>query len=130
LIQTIGRAARNANGRVLLYADNMTESMQAALDETARRRAIQMEYNEQHGIVPKTVTKAVFNEVGDVNEKVDKKRKFIYNKDGTWDAESLRKEIANLTKKMRKAAEDLDFERAAEIRDTIHKMEDDLLLLE
>lgn len=130
LIQTIGRAARNANGRVLLYADNMTESLRAALDETARRRAIQMEYNEKHGIVPKTVTKAVFSEVGDTNEKVDKKRKFIYNKDGTWDAESLRKEIAVLTKRMRRAAEDLDFEQAAIIRDTIHKMEDDLLLLE
>ena len=130
LIQTIGRAARNANGRVLLYADNMTESMNEALTETARRRAIQMKYNTEHGIVPKTVTKAVFSEVAEKQEKVDKKRKFVYNKDGVWDAESLRKEIAALNKRMRKAAENLEFEEAAEIRDTIHKMEDDLLLLE
>ena len=130
LIQTIGRAARNANGRVLLYADNMTESLREALTETARRRAIQMEYNKKHGIVPKTVTKAVFNEVADVQEKVDKKRKYVYNKDGVWDAESLRREIVALNKRMRKAAENLEFEEAAAIRDTIHKMEDDLLLLE
>ena len=130
LIQTIGRAARNANGRVLLYADVITESMNAALTETARRRDIQMKYNTEHGIVPKTVTKAVFNEVTDSNEKVDKKRRFVYNKDGVWDAESMRREITALNKRMRKAAEDLDFEQAAEIRDTIRKMEDDLLLLE
>lgn len=130
LIQTIGRAARNANGRVILYADNMTESMNEALTETARRREIQMKYNQEHGITPKTVTKAVFSEVVDTNEKVDKKRKFVYNADGVWDAESMRKEIAALTKRMKKAAENLEFEEAAAIRDTIHKMEDDLLLLE
>ena len=89
-----------------------------------------MKYNTEHGIVPKTVTKAVFSEVAEKQEKVDKKRKFVYNKDGVWDAESLRKEIAALNKRMRKAAENLEFEEAAEIRDTIHKMEDDLLLLE
>ena len=130
LIQTIGRAARNANGRVLLYADNITDSMREALDETARRRAIQMKYNDEHGIVPKTVTKAVFSEVAESSEKVDKKRKFVYNQDGVWDAESLKKEINALQKRMRKAAENLEFEEAAEIRDTIHKMQDDLLLLE
>ncbi len=130
LIQTIGRAARNAQGRVILYADSITESMNEALTETARRRSIQMDYNEKHGIVPKTVTKAVFAEVTDSQEKVDKKRKFVYNSDGAWDAESLRKEIAALTKRMRKAAENLEFEEAAEIRDTINKMQDDLLLLE
>jgi excinuclease ABC subunit B len=130
LIQTIGRAARNANGRVILYADNMTESMSEALTETARRREIQMKYNAEHGIVPKTVTKAVFEEVKESNEKVDKKRKFVYNNDGVWDAASLKKEIAALTKRMKKAAENLEFEEAAEIRDTINKMQDDLLLLE
>ena len=130
LIQTIGRAARNANGRVILYADNVTESMREALDETARRRAIQMKYNTEHGITPKTVTKAVFSEVTDTNEKVDKKRKYVYNKDGVWDAESMRREIAALTKRMKKAAENLEFEEAAAIRDTINKMQDDLLLLE
>ncbi len=130
LIQTIGRAARNANGRVILYADNMTESMSEALTETARRREIQMKYNAEHGIVPKTVTKAVFEEVKESNEKVDKKRKFVYNNNGVWDAVSLKKEIAALTKRMKKAAENLEFEEAAEIRDTINKMQDDLLLLE
>ena len=65
-----------------------------------------------------------------VPEKVDKKRKFVYNKDGIWDADSMRKEIAALTKRMKKAAENLEFEEAAEIRDTINKMQDDLLLLE
>lgn len=130
LIQTIGRAARNANGRVILYADNMTKSMNEALTETARRREIQMKYNAEHGIVPKTVTKAVFEEVKESNEKVDKKRKFVYNNNGVWDAASLKKEIAALTKRMKKAAENLEFEEAAEIRDTINKMQDDLLLLE
>lgn len=130
LIQTIGRAARNANGRVILYADNITESMREALDETARRREIQMKYNAEHGIVPKTVSKAVFAEVADKDEKVDKKRKFVYNADGAWDAASLKKEIAALTKRMKKCAENLEFEEAAAIRDTINKMQDDLLLLE
>ena len=130
LIQTIGRAARNANGRVILYADVITESMRAALDETNRRREKQMLYNVEHGIIPKTVSKAVFDEVTDVKEKTDKKRRFVYTKDGVFDAETLRKEIKKLNKKMRDAAENLDFETAAEIRDTIRKMEDDLLLLE
>lgn len=130
LIQTIGRAARNADGRVILYADNMTDSMRAALGETARRREKQMAYNREHNITPKTVTKAVFNEVADKQEKTDKKRRFVYTSDGVMDADALRKEIKKLTKQMRDAAENLEFERAAEIRDAIHKMEDDLLLLE
>jgi excinuclease ABC subunit B len=130
LIQTIGRAARNANGRVILYADVMTDSMNAALSETARRREKQMAYNTEHGITPKTISKAVFDEVKEKEEKTDKKHKFLYSKEGVWDAETMRKEIKKLTQKMHKAAENLDFETAAEIRDTIHKMEDDLLLLE
>ena len=131
LIQTIDRAARNANGRVILYADKITDSMKFALDETSRRRAKQMAYNAEHGIVPKTVTKAVFAEVGEKQEKTDKSRRFVYDKSGgVMDADSLRKEIAKLNKKMRSAAEDLEFELAAEIRDAIHKLEDDLLLVE
>lgn len=131
LIQTIGRAARNANGRVILYGDTITDSMRAALSETARRREKQMAYNTEHNITPQTITKAIFAEVGDKDEKVDKKRRFVYDKSGgVMDAESLRAEIKKLTKKMHKAAEDLEFETAAELRDTIHKMEDDLLLLE
>ena len=130
LIQTIGRAARNVNGRVILYADTITESMRAALDETARRREKQEKYNKEHGIVPKTISKSVFEEVKEKEEKTDKARKFVYNKNGVWDATSLRKEIAELNKKMRKAAENLEFEEAAALRDAIHKMEDDLLLVE
>ena len=131
MIQTIGRAARNANGRVILYADKITDSMKAALDETARRRAKQMAYNTEHGIVPTTVSKAIFAEVGEKQEKTDKARRFVYDKSGgVMDAESLRREIKKLTQQMLRAAEDLEFERAAEIRDTIHKLEDDLLLVE
>ena len=131
LIQTIGRAARNANGRVVLYADKITDSMEYALGETQRRREKQMAYNNEHGIVPTTVVKAVFAEVGDKQEKTDKARKFVYDKNGgVMDASSLRREIKKLTQQMHKAAEDLEFERAAELRDAIHKMEDDLLLVE
>ncbi len=130
LIQTIGRAARNANGRVILYADKITDSMKEALTETARRREKQQKYNEEHGIVPKTIAKSVFDEVVIDQGKTDKAKRFVYNKNGVMDAESLRKEIKALTKKMLKHAENLEFEEAAEIRDTIHKLEDDLLLLE
>ena len=131
LIQTIGRAARNANGRVILYGDTITESMRAALDETARRREKQEKYNKEHGITPKTISKSVFEEVREKEEKTDITRKFVYNKDGgVMDAESLRKEIKTLTKTMQKHAENLEFEQAAQIRDLIHALEDDLLLVE
>ncbi len=131
LIQTIGRAARNANGRVILYADTITESMRAALDETARRREKQEKYNKEHNITPKTISKSVFEEVKEKEEKTDKTKKFVYSKDGgVMDAESLRKEIKALTKTMQKHAENLEFEQAAQVRDLIHALEDDLLLVE
>jgi len=130
LIQTIGRAARNVNGRVILYADKITDSMRNALDETSRRRAKQQAYNQEHGITPKSVQKEIFAEVTDSHEKTDKKRKFVYNKDGVMDAKSLRIEIEKLRKQMYKHAENLEFEKAGELRDAIHKMQDDLLLLE
>ncbi len=131
LIQTIGRAARNANGRVILYADKITDSMRSALDETARRREKQMAYNLANNIVPTTVSKAIFAEVGEKQEKTDKTRRFVYDKSGgVMDADALRREIKKLTQKMHQAAEDLEFELAAEIRDQIHKLEDDLLLVE
>ena len=100
------------------------------LDETARRREKQEKYNKEHNIVPKTISKSVFEEVKEKEEKTDKTRKFVYNKDGVWDADSLRKEIKTLTQKMKKAAENLEFEEAAILRDAIHKLEDDLLLVE
>ena len=131
LIQTIGRAARNANGRVILYGDTITDSMRSALDETARRREKQMAYNTEHGVTPKTISKSVFDEVKIKEEKTDKSRKFVYSKDGgVMDAESLRKEIKALTKTMQKHAENLEFEQAAQVRDLIHALEDDLLLVE
>lgn len=131
LIQTIGRAARNANGRVILYADKITDSMNAALTETARRREKQMAYNTAHGITPKTVTKAVFAEVGEKQEKNDKTRHFVYDKSGgVMDANALRRQIQDLKRKMRKAAEDLEFETAGQYRDAIRRLEDDLLLVE
>ena len=131
LIQTIGRAARNANGRVILYADNITRSMRDAMDETARRREKQMAYNAAHGITPQTIVKSIFSEVGDSTEKTDKKRQFVYSKSGgVQDRAGLEKEITALRKKMLKHAENLEFEEAGAIRDIIRKMEDDLLLLE
>lgn len=131
LIQTIGRAARNAKGRVILYADKITDSMNAALTETARRREKQMAYNTAHGITPTTVSKAIFAQVGDKTDKTDKARRFVYDKSGgVMDADSIRKQIKDLNKKMRTAAENLEFEDAAELRDAIHKLEDDLLLVE
>lgn len=131
LIQTIGRAARNANGRVILYADKITDSMNAALTETTRRREKQMAYNAAHGITPTTVSKAIFAQVGEKTEKTDKTRRFVYDKSGgVMDADSIRKQIKDLTKKMRTAAENLEFEDAAALRDEIHKLEDDLLLVE
>ncbi|MBQ7409026.1 MAG: excinuclease ABC subunit UvrB, partial [Alphaproteobacteria bacterium] len=105
LIQTIGRAARNANGRVILYADKITDSMKEALGETARRREKQQKYNEEHGIIPKTIAKSVFDEVVIEQGKTDKAKRFVYNKNGVMDAESLRKEIKAWTKKMLKHAE-------------------------
>ncbi|MCQ2574579.1 MAG: excinuclease ABC subunit UvrB [Alphaproteobacteria bacterium] len=130
LIQTIGRAARNANGKVILYADTITDSMKSALDETMRRRQKQQKYNEEHNIVPTTVSKSVFDEVKEIQENTDKSKKFVYNSNGVMDAESIRSEIKTLTKQMLKHAENLEFEKAAELRDNIHNLEDSLLLLE
>jgi len=104
--------------------------MKEALDETARRREKQQKYNVEHNITPKTISKSIFEEVKEVAEKTDKTKKFVYNKDGVWDTNSLKKEIKSLTQKMHKHAENLEFEEAAALRDAIHKMEDDLLLLE
>ncbi|NHM28830.1 excinuclease ABC subunit UvrB [Desulfofundulus sp. TPOSR] len=121
LIQTIGRAARNAEGKVILYADRITESMDRAIKETERRRRIQMEYNQKHGIVPRTVVKGV----RDVIEatRVAEPKAAYQAKDKPRPKKRTRKElkqlIARLEKEMREAARHLEFEKAAELRDAI-----------
>jgi len=131
LIQTIGRAARNAEGRVILYADKVTAAMQTAMDETHRRRQKLIAYNTEHGIIPETISKTVFSElVRDDNVKTAGGKKFIYSEKGVQDAEGLRKEISALSRDMKKYANNLDFEKAAAVRDTIRKMEQDLLLVD
>lgn len=117
LIQTIGRAARNANGKVIMYADYISEAMKIAIDETERRRTIQENYNNEHGIIPKTIIKsisdAITNEVEE--EKIEKKQ---YSK------KELNNMIVRLETEMKEAASRLDFERATELRDIIFELKD------
>lgn len=119
LIQTIGRAARNAEGRVIMYADVMTESMQKAIDETNRRRGIQQAYNEAHGITPQTIVKKV-HDVIQITKAATEKQKFGLEKDPeSMSEKELKKLIQTLDKEMKHAAMELQFERAAEFRDKI-----------
>ena len=119
LIQTIGRAARNANGRVIMYADVMTESMDKAITETNRRRSIQEAYNEAHGIIPQTIKKKV-HDVIQITKAATEKQKFGLEKDPeSMSVEELNKLIKKLDKEMKQAAMELQFERAAELRDKI-----------
>lgn len=123
LIQTIGRAARNEKGHVVMYADTVTDSMQAAMDETARRRAIQMQYNEEHGIVPKTVKK----EIRDVITMTTKPKESTKALNDKLDFDELSKQeqremIARLEEQMKNAAKNLDFEDAASLRDTVMEL--------
>ena len=115
LIQTIGRAARNAQGRVIMYADTITGSMQRAIDETNRRRAAQMAYNKQHGIVPKTIVKEVKSTIGITQKQKPKSADKIRKED-------IPDEIEKLKALMKVASNQLDFERAIEIRDTINQL--------
>lgn len=116
LIQTIGRAARNSEGHVIMYADNMTDSMRNAIAETERRRLIQQEYNEAHGITPTTIKKAVRDLISITKEIAKDQMKFEKDPE-SMDVEELKKLIGKIEKQMRKAAADLDFETAAELRD-------------
>ena len=116
LVQTIGRAARNANGQVIMYADSVTPSMERAIYETERRRAIQQKYNEEHGIIPKTIVKDV-RDIIEIGEKVEKEKSD--SKLSRAEKEML---IKRLTAEMRQAAKMLEFEHAAYLRDRIEKL--------
>ena len=118
LIQTIGRAARNAEGHVIMYADKITESMQLAIDETQRRREIQMRYNEEHGITPKTIQKSVRDLIS-ISKKVAAEEMRLEKDPESMSQKELEKLIADLTKQMKKAAAELNFEAAAELRDKL-----------
>jgi excinuclease ABC subunit B len=123
LIQTIGRAARNVDGRVILYADKITGSMERAMGETSRRRERQQAYNAEHGITPATVRSRIADIVGDVAE-----QDYMTVDTGVVDADqlvghNLRATIAEVEKKMRAAAADLEFEEAARLRDELRRLE-------
>ena len=109
LIQTIGRAARNANGKVIMYADNISEAMDKAIKETNRRRKIQEEYNTKHNIIPKTIIKEI-REVVTNNKEIEKEK--ISKKD-------KQKLMIDIEREMKEAAKNLDFERAMELRDIL-----------
>ncbi|MBR4759848.1 MAG: excinuclease ABC subunit UvrB [Lachnospiraceae bacterium] len=121
LIQTIGRAARNEKGHVVMYADDMTDSMKAAIEETNRRRSIQMAYNKEHGITPHSVKKEV-RELIAISKKVDAKDVRIEKDYESMDITELRKEIEKVMGRMQKAAAELDFEQAAVLRDQMKEM--------
>ena len=116
LIQTIGRAARNSEGHVIMYADNMTDSMRLAIEETERRREIQKAYNEEHGITPQTIKKAVRDLISISKEVAQKDLQFEKDPE-SMSAKELEKLIGEVQKKMKKAAAELDFETAAMLRD-------------
>ena len=116
LIQTIGRAARNANGRVIMYADEISSAMDAAIKETNRRRSIQEEYNKKHDIVPKTIVKEIREVISNSFEIKDKKEKKMSKKE----KEHL---MVDLEREMKEAAKNLDFERAMELRDALFEMQ-------
>ncbi len=129
LIQTIGRAARNAEGRVIMYADNMTDSMHAAITETNRRREIQRKYNEENGITPQTIKKAVRDLIS--ISKVIAKEEINFEKDPeSMSREELGKLIAKIQKQMKQAAADLNFEAAAELRDKMAELKRQLADME
>ena len=129
LIQTIGRAARNAEGHVIMYADTITDSMRAAIDETNRRREIQQKYNEEHGITPQTIKKAVRDLIA-ISKAASAGEEEFRKDPESMDARELEKLAKELTKKMRQAAAELNFEEAAKLRDRMKEVKQMLLELE
>ena len=128
LIQTCGRAARNVNGQVVMYADTVTPSMQAAIDETERRRKIQRIYNERHGITPQSVNKEVVSVFDALRNSTDKTTDAVHEPQAVFETrEDLERHVGALEKEMRHAARDLEFERAAEIRDQINQLRKELV---
>ena len=125
LIQTIGRAARNVDGKAILYADNITKSMQAALDETGRRREKQLEYNKENGITPESIKKNISDVMQSVYERGDHVDFGAEgdDKDNVLTPDKIQKQIRELEEKMKEAAADLEFEEAARIRDQIRQLE-------
>ncbi|MDI7742897.1 excinuclease ABC subunit UvrB [Lysinibacillus fusiformis] len=123
LIQTIGRAARNSNGHVIMYADNMTDSMKKAIDETKRRRTIQEAYNKEHGITPMTIQKKI-PELIRATQAAEEEETYVtkVTKGKKMTKSEIQKLIASLEAEMKEAAKALDFERAAELRDTIFEL--------
>ncbi|MEN6372687.1 MAG: excinuclease ABC subunit UvrB [Armatimonadota bacterium] len=123
LIQTIGRAARNVNGKVLMYADNITDSMRRAIDETNRRRKIQMDYNEEHNITPQTIQKAVRDVIESKTAAVTKEYYGLSRQDvKNIPLDEVMLMLANLEREMKQAAKALDFEHAAECRDEMTRI--------
>ncbi len=117
LIQTIGRAARNTNGTVIMYADELTDSMEKAISETNRRRGIQEKYNEEHGITPKTIQKSVRDNIAMTTvEDISVEYKLEKN-------ENIEDVITELTDQMLQFAANMEFEKAAELRDKIKELE-------
>ena len=129
LIQTIGRAARNSEGHVIMYADTITDSMRNAINETNRRRRIQEEYNKKHGITPTTIKKSVRDLIS-VSKKVAKEELAFAKDPESMDKKELEKLIKELNKQMKKAAAELNFEAAAELRDKLIELKSNLLQLE
>ena len=118
LIQTVGRAARNVDGHVIMYADTMTDSMKKAIEETSRRRKLQDAYNKEHNITPKSIEKAVRDLIS-ISKDVEKEKLRFEKDPESMDADEIKKLIDRVEKRMRKAAAELDFESAAELRDQL-----------
>ena len=128
LVQTIGRAARNADGHVVMYADTITDSMRRAIDETRRRRSLQEAYNEEHGITPQTIRKAVRDLIA-ISKEVTKEQVRFEKDPESMSEKELENLIQKVEKQMKKAAAELNFEAAAQLRDQMKELKEKLLEL-